>query len=223
MYIAMERLNNALFRGTSGQSLIELLVALGLSVTVMMMALGLMRFLIHLGASDPIAQAGALVARQAADAAAQAAAGSWDTVAGTQAGTQYHIATSTNGFTLALGAATFMVNGIMYTNYVTVDSVFRSATDTIAAIGTDDPATKKITAVSLWTYGGAPQTEVIESFVARTQNESLAQTDWIGGPTCPTGSDPVIAAGRTATQFCSVTAGGLDYTSVPGSLRIQGH
>ena len=209
--------------GTSGQSLIELLVALGLSVVVMMMSLGIMRFLIHLCASDPVAQAGALVARQAADAASQAAAGSWDAIAAAEAGIEYHIATSTSGFTLALGAATFSINGIIYTNYVTINSVFRSATDTIAASGTDDPATKKITAVSTWVYGGAPQTEVIESYVARTRNESFAQTDWIGGPTCSTGSDPIIMAGVTATQFCSVTAGGLDYTSVPGSLRIQGH
>ena len=219
----MEKLNNSPRGGTSGQSLIELLVALGLSVVVMMMALGIMRFLIHLGASDPVAQAGALVARQAADAVSQTAAGSWNTVAGAQVGTQYHIATSTNGFTLALGAATSSVNGIIYTNYITVNSVFRSATDTIAASGTDDPATKKITAVSSWMYGGAPRMETIESYVTGTQNESLIQTDWIGGPTCPTGSDPVIKAGVTATQFCLVTAGGLDYTSVPGSLRIQGH
>lgn len=208
---------------TSGQSLVELLVALGLVVVVMMMALGIMRFLIHLGAYDPVAQAGALVARQAADAAVQASAGSWSAIAAATPGTEYHVATSTNGFTLALGAASSTVNGIVYTNYITVDAVLRSATDTIVASGgTDDPATKKITVVSSWVYRGASQTEVIESYTARTRNDAAVQTDWIGGPTCPVG-DPIVAAGMTATQFCAVTAGGLDYTSVPGSLRIQGH
>lgn len=212
----MERLN-------SGQSLIELLVALGLSVVVMMMALGIMRFLIHLGVYDPIIQTGALIARQEADAASQTAAGSWSAVAGATASTQYHIATSTTGFALVIGAASSTVNSIVYTNYITIDSVFRSATDTIVAVGgTDDPATKKITAVSSWVYGGVPYSETIESYVTRTENDSMVQTDWIGGPTCPVG-DPVITAGMTATQFCSVVSGGLDYTSVPGSLRIQGH
>lgn len=204
-----------------GQSLIEILVALGLVVTVMMMALGIMRFLIRLGANDPVAQAGAMAAKKAAESVTEAAAGSWQAVAGAVQGQQYHVATSTNGFTLALGAVTSTVNGITYTQYVTVDPVLRSATDTIvAAGGTDDPATKKITITSSWWYGGATSTEVIESYVARTRNESIVQTDWIGGSTCPS-TDPVIPAGGTPTQFCLATPG-LDYTSTPGSLRIQG-
>ncbi len=189
----------------------------------MMMALGIMRFLIRLGANDPVAQTGALLAKKATESAVEAAAGSWQTVANTTAGVKYHVATSTGGFTLAAGAVTSTVNGITYTNYVMVDSVLRSATDTIVtAGGTNDPATKKITITSSWWYGGATSTEVIEAYVARTRNESIVQTDWIGGPTCP-GADPVIAAGATPTQFCLVTGGGLNYTSVPGSLRIQGN
>lgn len=208
-------------KSNKGQSLIELLVALGLAVTVMMMALGIMRFLIRLGANDPVAQTGALLAKKATESAVEAVAGSWQAVANTTSGIQYHVATSTGGFTLVAGAVTSTVNGITYTNYVTVDSVLRSATDTIvAAGGTDDAATKKITVTSSWWYGGATSTEVIESYVARTRNESIVQTDWIGGPTCPS-ADPVIAAGGTPTQFCLRTPG-LDYTSVPGSLRIQG-
>lgn len=205
----------------SGQSLIEMLVALGLAVTVMMMALGIMRFLIRLGANDPVAQAGAMAAKKAAESVAEAAAGSWATVANTTAGVQYHVATSTNGFTLAVGAVTSTVNGITYTNYITVDPVLRSATDTIDVAGAvADPATKKITITSSWWYGGVISTEVIERYVARTRNESIVQTDWIGGPTCPS-TDPVIAAGATATQFC-LTTPSLNYSSVPGSLRIQG-
>lgn len=209
-------------RSNNGQSLIELLVALGLAVTVMMMALGIMRFLIRLGANDPVAQTGALLARKAADSAVEAAAGSWSTVGTAVAGTQYHVATSTGGFTLALGTVTSSINGIIYTNYVTVDPVLRSATDTIVASGgTADPTIKKITITSSWWYGGATSTEVIESYVARTRNESMVQTDWIGGPTCPS-LNPIIAAGKTATQFC-LTTPSLDYSSVPGSLRIKGN
>ena len=219
----MERSNNSSTRlGTGGQSLIEMLVALGLVVMVMMMALGIMRFLIRLGANDPVSQAGALTARQAAESAREAVAGSWQIAANATTGVQYHVATSTDGFTLAVGAATSTVNGIIYTNYIMVDPVFRSATDTIDSAGTiADPATKKITITSSWFYGGATSTEVIESYVARTRNESVVQTDWIGGPACPA-RDPIIAAGTTPTQFCLVTRGALDYASVPGSLRIQG-
>ncbi len=208
-------------RSNSGQSLIELLVALGLAVTVMMMALGIMRFLVRLGANDPVAQTGAMLAKKAADSAVEAAAGSWATVGTAVAGTQYHVATSTGGFTLAVGAVTSTVNGITYTEYLTVDPVVRSATDTIVASGgTDDPTTKKITITSSWRYAGATSTEVIESYVARTRNESIVQTDWIGGPTCPL-INPVIAVGVTPTQFC-LTTPSLDYTGIPGSLRIQG-
>src|SRR3989344_5941336 len=209
-------------KSNSGQSLIELLVALGLAVTVMMMGMALMRFLIRLGANDPVSQTGGLLAKKAADAAAEAAARSWATVATATTGVKYHVATSTNGFTFVAGEATSTVNGITYTNYVIVNSVLRSATDTIVATGgTDDPATKKITITSSWWYGGATSTEVVESYVAGTRNESIVQTDWIGGPTCPS-ADPVLALGATPTQFCLVTGGALDYTSVPGSLRIQG-
>ena len=210
-------------KSNKGQSLIELLVALGLAVTVMMMALGIMRFLIHLGANDPVTQAGAMAVRKQADSVIEASAGPWSAIATATPGTPYHVATPTNGFTLAIGSVTSTINGIAYNNYVTVGSVMRSATDTIViAGGTDDPATKKITVVSSWFYGGTPHTETIESYVARTRNESMAQTDWIGGPTCPL-RDTVLVAGTAATQFCLMTSGGLDYTSVPGSLRIQGH
>ncbi len=205
-----------------GQSLVEILIALALLVLVMLTSFAIIRFLIRLSSYDPVAQTGSFIVRGTAHGAASLAQGSWPAIASLPIGT-YNIATSSLGFVVVAGAVTSTVNGIVYTTSFSVSPVLRDSGDAIVASGgTDDSATKKVTATVSWSYGGAPYSEVVEQYVARTGSEVIAQTDWVGGPAC-SGSDLPLSAGTVATQFCSVTAGSLDYTSVPGSVKIQGY
>lgn len=211
-------------RSNSGQSLIELLIALAFGVMLMLTAFGLLQFLIRLSAYDPVLQTGAYLAREVASGVTAATEGSWSSVGTAAAGTQYHIATSSAGFVVASGAATSSVNGITYASYFTVEPVFRDTTDAIVAAGapgaTEDPGTKKVASTVSWSYQGRAYSETVEKYVARTASETLAQTDWSGGPTAP--GDPVASVFGVPVDFYIAATGTLDYISEPGSVKLQG-
>lgn len=205
-----------------GQSLVELLIALALGVLVMLTAFAMIRFLVRLSSYDPIAQTGAFLARETAHGGTALAEGSWNAIASLPVG-EHHIATSTAGFIVLSGTATSSMNGIVYTRSFTVSPVARDGADAIVSIGgTDDSATKKIKATVSWSYGGQTYSEAVERYVARTGSEVIVQTEWVGGSTCP-GSDEPIPQGAVATRFCAVSSGTLDYSTMPGSVTIQGY
>lgn len=210
---------------SKGQSLVELLIALALSVMVIGGALRLMVFLTRSGAYDPVAQTGALLAIDLMSSATAAAAGSWPAIASLTIATHYYLEAGGGGFTVKQppGDETKIVNGISYVRYFTVSSVLRDGSDAIATVGTDDPSTKKITVVVSWVYGGKPYNHTIEKYVVRTRNEVSRQTDWVGGPACLPGTDPQIGVQAVNNRFCTSTLTGVDYTSKPGSIKIQGY
>ncbi len=212
-------------RSNKGQSLIELLIAMAFGTLVLLTSFGLLQFLIRLGATDPVVQAGGFMARQAAQSAASAAAGSWNAVGQAATGTPYHVATSSAGFTIVSGAVTTSVNNVVYSTSLTVDQVCRDeATDEVVECGANidsDPGTKKVTATVSWTYQGKPYAETVARYVVRAGSESAVQTDWSGGTT--SSSDPAVPVTGNPTQFYAVATGTIDYSGTPGSIRIQGY
>ena len=211
-------------RSNSGQSLIELLIALAFGVVLMLTAFGLLQFLIRLAAYDPVLQTGAYLAREEASGVTAAAEGSWAAVGGATAGAQYHVATTSTGFAALPGAATSTANGVVYASYFTVEPVFRDATDAIVASGApgaaEDAGTKKVAATVSWTYLGRAYSETVEKYVARTASEVMVQTDWSGGPTAS--GDPVASVFGVPVDFYAVATGTLDYESESGSMKLQG-
>jgi len=218
MYTAMEKLN----RCRTGQSLVELLIGMGLAVVVMITAMALLQFLLGMSAQDPVAQTGTLLTHEVMRAVTAVAEGSWPTIASASGLGNYHVATSMSGFVLVSGFATTTINAVPYTIAITVAPVQRTVTNEIdrTGTGTDDPSTKKVTAIISWTHGGHLYSNRLESYVARTRNEVVWQTDWVGGPTCPTSDAPVLA-GAVTTQLCTASST-VDYTTMPGSIRIKG-
>lgn len=201
----------------------ELLIGMGLAVTVMITATALLQFLLRMSAQDPVAQTGAFLGHQTMRAVTAIAEGSWPTIASASGGGAYHVEPDANGFTLKLntpGTAVTTINAVPYTTTITVQPVNRSATNEISAAGVDDPSTKKIIAVISWTQGGSSHSNAVESYVVRTRNEVLWQTDWVGGSTCPA-SDTPVSGGTVTTQFCAAD-NAVDYLTVPGSIKIRG-
>lgn len=220
----MERLNSSTrLTINKGQSLVELLIGMGLAVTVMITAAALLQFLLRMTLQDPVAQTGAFLGHQTMRAVTAIAEGSWPAIASASQGGVYHVESGANGFTLQLntpGTAVTTINAVPYTTAITVQPVNRGATNEISAAGIDDPSTKKIITVISWTQGGSSHSNTLESYVARTRNEVLWQTDWVGGSTCPA-SDAPVSSGITTTQFCAAD-NGVDYTTAPGSIKIRG-
>ena len=208
----MGRLNNR------GQSLVELLIAIGIATIVMLVSIVLLRFLLRLSTYDPVAQSGTFLSKELMDQVTGTVEGSWGAIGNTTAGTQYRLNATSGGFVVAAGTEVKIVNAISYTRYFTVDPVLRDATDAIATVGTNDPSTKKVTVVVTWAQQGQPQTVSVEKYFTRTRNEVLWQTDWVGGPTC-SADDPLVTG--TNNRFCTTTSGNVDYTSEPGSIKIQ--
>lgn len=216
----MERLNNAT---RLGQSLVELLIGMGLAVTVMITAAALLQFLLRMSAQDPVAQTGAFLGHQTMRAVTAIAEGSWPAIASASQGGAYHLEPSANGFMLTLntpGTAVTTINAVPYTVAITIHPVNRAVTNEISAVGVDDPSTKKIITTISWTQGGSSHSNMVESYVARTRNEVLWQTDWVGGSTCPV-SDAPVSSGMVTTQFCAAD-NGVDYITMPGSIKIKG-
>lgn len=220
----MERLNSSTqLTMNKGQSLVELLIGVGLGVVVMLTAMALLQFLLRMSVQDPVAQTGAFLAQKTMRAVTAIAEGSWPMIASASQGGAYHVEPSPNGFALILntpGTGITTINAVPYTVAITVQPVNRAATNEISAVGIDDPSTKKIITTISWTQGGSAYSNSVESYVARTRNEVLWQTDWIGGSTCPA-SDVPVARGTVTTQFCAADST-VDYTTAPGSIKIRG-
>lgn len=212
----------AVFVNRRGQSLVEFLIAVGIGAVVLLTAIGMMRFMIRLSAHDPVAQIATFFAQDMVSAVTVMAEGSWSSIADATAGTKYQVSASTDGFIRAANEETKIINGISYTRHFTVSGVSRDSNDLISgdAGSADDPSTKKITVVVSWLYQGAPYATAVEQYVARTRNETVWQTDWVGGPTCPTDDSAVRGVNF---RFCATTSGIVDYTSEPGSIKIQGY
>lgn len=210
-------------RLNKGQSLVELLIGVGITVVVMITAMTLLQFLLRMSAQDPVAQTGAFLAHQAIRAVTVAAEGSWSTIASAAGLGGVHHArevVSGSGFVLASGPAITTVNAIPYTIAITVLPVNRFENAIHSSMGAPDPSTKKVIATVSWTQGGSIRSSTLESYVARTRNEVLWQTDWVGGATCLSRDTPVVA-GTMTTQFCAASSM-ADYSTVPGSIKIKG-
>lgn len=220
----MERLNS-LTRLTinKGQSLVELLIGMGLAVVVMITAMALLQFLLRMSAQDPVVQTGAFLGHETMRAVSAIAEGSWPAIASASQGGPYHVEPSPNGFVLKSntpGTGIITINAVPYTVAVTVQPVNRAATNEISQSGIDDPSTKKIITTISWTQQGRAYSNTLERYVARTRNEVSWQTNWVGGPMCPT-SDAPVAGGAVTTQFCRADTT-IDYTTMPGSIKIKG-
>jgi type II secretory pathway pseudopilin PulG len=147
-----------------GFSIVEIVIVAGLSSIVL---LGLIQLIVF--STRPIKEnvretEATFLAEEAIEVARVLRNESWTTnIATLSAATNYYPVISSGSWTLSTtdpGA----INGI-YTRIVTLAAVNRDGNDDIAATGTDDPNTKKITATVSWTERGAAQSVTIETYI----------------------------------------------------------
>ncbi len=99
----------------------------------------------------------------------------------------------------------------IYTRYFYIDNVGRDASGNILSSGgTNDPSTKKLTAVYGWPNG---PTNSFSTYLTRFQNNVFDQTDWSGGP----GQEG--PATTTNSRFSTSTS--IYYATTTGSIMIQ--
>ncbi len=141
-------------RGSSGQSLIEVLVAIGIGVLFIVAAVSLIAPALKVNTTANSAQTAGALSKELGDNVRAWAGGSWNNVfsLATSSANQYYLNTLFSPFAAAQGTETITAGSSTYQRYFYVDDVYRdsngNATST-ASGNSYDPSTKKITIVSV--------------------------------------------------------------------------
>ncbi len=211
----MARLNN-------GQSLMELIIAVGLGVSIILGGIGAVSLYLRVSSQDIPYQKANFLVREIIDEISVTAGGNWEKIA--NATSSSYLSASSSGFIVQTGQENKTLDNTNYSRYFYASSVCRDASDNIvdcSAPGSiNDPSTKKITTIVEWVYRGSSTNVSLEKYITKTSNEVLFQNNWVGGKTCATSSDPIVS-GYT-TSFCSSTPS-LDFDSNPGIIKIGGY
>ncbi len=210
-------------RARAGQSIIELLVAIGVGTLLIVGAIAIISPAIKTQGDTTRLQVAAGLGKQLLDNTRVLAEADWHNLdaLSTSTANHYYLVASTSPYTVATGTESVAVATTTYTRYFYLEDVYRSAsTNRIDAGGmVYDPSTKKITVV----YGWGNITNAISSYVARTNDNVFSQTDWSGGAN----QDGPLTVTTTNTKFSTSTNIGYvtstaSPTSTAGSLVIQG-
>jgi prepilin-type N-terminal cleavage/methylation domain-containing protein len=182
----------------SGQSLIELLVAMsiaGIFIGGVTIALDVA---LRSTTQSKHAQPASLLVQELLDTVAVAARANWQgSIAVLPLNTPYHIM---NGVAVAGSESkTPDVNGLVYTRFFTVADVIPP-----------DASRKLITVTATWPAGASIGTVTLARYVTRSQNSAFRQTDWSGDSGQ---SGLFIDAAKFAAQsgIIKVTDGGFIY------------
>ncbi|MBI5401464.1 hypothetical protein HZB05_01385 [Candidatus Wolfebacteria bacterium] len=212
------------FKKTNGQSLIEMVVGLGVGAIILIGVSTLMVSNLKSSLSVKVNQAASSLAQELINSVKSIAESDWRLVySNLSKGSAYNYYVATSTKSIISGTETITAENRTFTRYFYVDNVNRdqcsignisSSTPTACPLGpgtsgiTEDPSTQKITAV----IKDANNNIVISMFeyIARKRNVSFAQTDWSAGP----GQEGPI----TSPNNMFFTSTNITYTSSTGSI-----
>lgn len=217
----MARLNKN-FTYQAGQSLAELIIAIGVGVVIILGGIGTVSVYLRVSSQDITYQKANFLAQEIIDRINVTAEGDWNKIVNATTSSYLTPSSTSTGFLVQSGQENIALDNTNYVRYFYTTSVCRDAMDFIVdcvVVGSiNDPFTRKIQTVVGWSYRGAPTNVSLEKYVTRTSNEISFQDNWIGGSSCPS-SDSVFT--NYNTGFCSSTPN-LDFSSNPGVIKIQG-
>lgn len=200
----------------SGQSLIELVVALGVGVAMLGVASGGLFVVLRSSQLSQQYETASALVTALTDNAAALGEKKWHNLYDLNKGSasHYFVATSTGQLAVQGGDQQTDINSTAYTVYFYVDNVSRDVSGNIESIynqANDDPSTQKITAIASWNISGSSPNVASVAYLTRWPNEVFRQSDWSGGA----GQEGPITAANS--QFISQT--NVDFTSQPGSIK----
>ena len=203
-----------------GQSLIELLIAMGIVGFFIGGAVLSAQLALRLSAQNKNLQAAAFLAQELLDNFTVVGGRDWHRVdmygidALAESPSQYFVDITITPFAMASGAESVVVDGVTYTRYLTFSKVSRGVSEAIEAIysvANEDPSTLKVVSNVEWGSGSKFD---ITKFVARSKNNKIIQTDWAGGG----GQLGVVGdPGKYDTADA-----GIDVLSKKGVIRLNG-
>ncbi|MBI3045982.1 MAG: 6-bladed beta-propeller [Candidatus Harrisonbacteria bacterium] len=198
-----------------GQSLIELVVALGVGVTMLGVASGALFLVLRSSQLSQQYEIASSLINSMADNVAALGGKNWQNLYGLNKGSanHYYVATSTGQLAIESGDQQTNVNNNVYTVYFYIENVSRNASGNIESVYNalnDDPSTQKITGAASWSISGSSPIVTSEVYLTRWPNEVFRQTDWSGGA----GQEGPITS--VNNKFTSQT--NVDFTTTSGSI-----
>lgn len=200
----------------SGQSLVEILVAVAIGAIIIGGASYAISFILLSGTANEQRQTATILANDVISKVQAVADANWLDIynlSGKGPASQFKIAASGIQLAVATGTATSSINSTVYTFYFSVENVNRDASDNIVTSGgTNDPSTQKVTAKVEWVNRGLSQNFQLTEYLTRWRNNVFNQTDWSGGAS----ADAVLS--QPDNKFS--TSANIDVTSTPGSIKL---
>lgn len=186
----------------SGQSLVELLIALSVGGILLGSAATLLQVALRASAQDKFSRAAASLSEELVEKVTVFAGEDWRNIYDLQKGATYQLAVQGGSFVATdpnpTSPATVTIDDAAYTPVFLVDNVYRNECGTgdfagspsppcpspgnnsLAGIG-EDPSTQKLTVTTSWNQDGGVASISFVKYVTRSQNRVLTQTDWSGG------------------------------------------
>lgn len=163
----------SIFNFQAGQSLVELLVAIGFAA-ILIPALLTGMIAARGGRTQDNQRTQALgFAKETQEAVRSIRNNSWATFTSYPTGTSLHPVLSGTTWTLATGAA--LINGFAFTRQVVINNIYRDVNGNIALSGTLDPSFKQVIVTVSWS-SPIPSSVTSTAYLARFTNNAYTQT-----------------------------------------------
>lgn len=192
-----------------GQSLVELLVAVGIGTILIGGSAGLMGVSLKSYAGIKKHLQAKILIRQSAEVIQSLTRSNWHNIYDLTKGDDYKISLSGNFWTISAGQETGTSNNVLYKRYFQTYNVNRDGSGNIADTGDDDPSTQKITVILEYGNNYTSSSSISFYFTRSDNNAVFHQTDWTGGKAI-TGPTPNPSNKYdTSTNIATSTAGQL--------------
>ncbi len=218
------------FNNQRGQSLAEILIAIGVGAILIGGTIGIMSPILRSNLETKNIQIATSLAQQYLDNLRNISEASWFNIynppAAKGSSSQFYLNATGTTYAIVSGATSTTIEGRNFGVYFSIENVNRdscgagnisSAATTTCSSGPgttgviDDPSTQKINVHISWTQGGSLSRI---NYFTRSSNKIFSQTNWSGGGNQ---DGPITSINN---KFTSST--NIDYLTTTGAIRIQG-
>jgi len=224
----------SLLKTTSGQSLVEILIAIAIGVILIGGITAAIVPILKSNYETKNVQIANLLAQEYLDNLQSLTEANWQIIYNPPAAkgpnSQFYLNATSTTYEILSGTTSTVVEGRTFTRYFSIENVNRNlcgagdiTTEAITNCSSgpgnyygvaDDPSTQKITVTVSWQSSGSNPSVQKTQYLTRSRNKVFVQTDWSGGP----GQEGPITSENN--QF--TTSSNIDYSGTRGSIKIQG-
>ena len=209
-----------------GQSLIELIVGIGIGVLFITAAIGIITVALRIDFQNTYAQTASELAQEMIEQVGTFANADWHNIDSLPSSTPYSLATSSGFFVAESGSSTVVLGNASYDVSFMTEWVYRTNAEVITTPenGSWDPSTLKIVVVAEQTNlpANAPRI-TLSHYLTRIRDRVWIQTNWANGSSAfigPTTDSPATGAFANATNTTWNVSGQLTIADPTKNLQI---